>query len=242
MTDIVFTLSMSLIDSLSTTLQIIIFTLLLTTEKPLRNALSYLAGLSGAYIVCGIGGYLALDELRQFLSEHFPSQDALPNATYYQSEFLMGLGMAAMGFWYFYKQKNAKKGRVLNWFLSKLRTMNLWFAFGLGIFISVTSFPTSPPYLVALGRYSALHLDFPAVTGWILFYNAGYALPMVLILGVYLIARRKIGDDHDRLHEQANRLNVHLTTWTMVGFGLFFMVDAGCYFAIGQALVKGRYF
>lgn len=242
MTDILFTFSMSLIDSLSTTLQIIIFTLLLTTEKPLRNALSYLAGLSGAYVICGIGGYLALDELRKFLSEHFPSQESLPNATYYQSEFLMGLGMVAMGLWIFYRKKPTNKSRVWNWFLSKLRNMNIWFAFGLGVFISVTSFPTSPPYLVALGRYSALHLSFSAVTGWILFYNVGYALPMILILAVYLVARQKIGTDHDQLHEHANRLNVHLTVWTLVGFGVFSMIDAGYYFALGQALIKGRYF
>lgn len=240
--DILFTLSMSLIDSLSTTLQIIIFTLLLTTEKPIQNAMSYLVGLSGVYFICGIGGYLALDELRQFLSERFPSRDALPNATYYQSEFLMGLVMAAMGFWYFYRNQRGKKNRMLGWFLSKLRNMNIGFAFVLGAFISVTSFPTSPPYLVALGRYSALHLDFPAVIGWILFYNVGYALPMILIGTVYLIARQKIGDDHDKLHEHANRLNLHLTTWTMVGFGFFFMIDSGCYFATGQALIKGRYF
>ncbi len=233
---------MSLFDSLSTTLQIIIFVLLLTTANPLRNALSYLAGLSGAYIACGLAGYLALDELRQFLNGHFPSQDALPNSTYYQSEFLMGLVMMALGFWYFFRKKRPKKGRVLNWFLSKLKNMNSWFAFAVGLFISVTSFPTSPPYLVALGRYSALHLDFSAVTGWILFYNLGYALPMILILGVYLIARKDLREDHDRLHEQANRLNIHLTAWTLVGFGLFFMLDAGCYFAIGHALIKGRYF
>ncbi len=242
MSDIFFTLSMSLFDSLSTTLQIIIFVLLLTTEKPLRNALTYLAGLSGAYFVCGLAGYLALDELRQFLSRFFPSQDALPNSLYYQTEFLMGLIMVGLGFWYFYRKKRAKPGRALQWFLSKLRNMNSWFAFGLGLFISVTSFPSSPPYLIALGKYSALHLDFPAATGWILFYNLGYALPMILILGVYLVARREMGVDHDRLHEHANRLNAHLTAWTMVGFGLFFMIDAGCFFALGQALIKGRYF
>jgi hypothetical protein len=28
----------------------------------------------------------------------------------------------------------------------------------------------------------------------------------------------------------------------LVGFGLFSMIDAGCYFTIGHALLKGRYF
>ena len=76
MSTIFYSLSLSLFDSLSTTQQIIIFVLLLTTAKPLRNALSYLAGLSGAYFVCGLAGYLALDELRVFLSKFSPSTAA----------------------------------------------------------------------------------------------------------------------------------------------------------------------
>ena len=65
---------------------------------------------------------------------------------------------------------------------------------------------------------------------------------MILILFLYLIVRRDTADNNDMLHEKAKMLNVHLTTWTLVGFGLFSMIDAGCYFAIGQALIKGRYF
>ena len=242
MSTIFYSISISLFDSLATTQQIIIFVLLLTTAKPLRNALSYLAGLSGAYFVCGIAGYLALDELHIFLSKFFPSTAIISNPLYYQSEFLTGLILIALGVWYFYREKQARQGRVVNMILLKLRAMNSLFAFCLGIFISVTSFPTSFPYLVALGRYSALHLELPAVTGYILLYNIGYALPMALILLAYLIARRDTDNYNDTLHEKAKMLNFHLTTWTLVGFGLFSMIDAGCYFALGQALIKGRYF
>ena len=65
---------------------------------------------------------------------------------------------------------------------------------------------------------------------------------MILILLVYLAVRRDTDDYHDSLHEKAKILNLHLTAWTMVGFGLFSMLDAGCYFAIGHALFKERYF
>jgi cytochrome c biogenesis protein CcdA len=242
MSTIFYSISIALFDSLSTTQQIIIFILLLMTAKPLRNALSYLAGLSGAYFVCGIAGYLTLDELHIFLSKYFPSTATMSNPLYYQAEFLMGIIMVALGVWYFCWKKQARPGRVGNMILLKLRTMNSLFAFCVGIFISLMSFPTSIPYLVALGRYSGLHLALPAVTGCILLYNIGYALPMILILFVYLIVRRDTADYNDTLHEKAKMLNVHLITWTLVGFGLFFMIDAGCYFAIGHALIKGRYF
>ncbi len=166
----------------------------------------------------------------------------IPNPVYYQSEFLTGVFMAAIGLWFFYKKKRRPHGRLVTWIISKLKNMNIGFAFGIGTFISLTSFPGSIPYLVALGKYSSLQLNFPETAGWILFYNLGYALPMILILAAYLMARRKIDFDHDALHGHANQLNRHLTAWTMVGFGLLFMVDAGCYFTLGQALIKGRYF
>jgi hypothetical protein len=79
-------------------------------------------------------------------------------------------------------------------------------------------------------KYSAFHPGLLAATGYILLYNIGYALPMILVLLLYLIARRGVDDYKDTMHEKAKLLNVRLTTWTLVGFGLFSMMDAGCYF------------
>jgi len=243
MSTIFYTLSISLFDSLSTTQQIIIFMLLLTTEKPLRNSLSYLAGLIGAYFACGFAGYLTLDQLRVFLNKFIPNSANLSNPGYYQSEFIMGVIMAAIGLWYYNSKKQPRpQGRAENMILAKLRTMNAMFAFGIGIFVSVTSFPVSVPYIIALGKYAAMHVTLQAPSGFILLYNFGYALPMLLILVLYLIARRGADDIKDTMHEKARMLNVHLTTWSFAGFGLFAMVDAGCYFVIGHALIKGRYF
>lgn len=242
MNTIFYTLSISLFDSLSTTQQIIIFVLLLTTVKPLRNSLSYLAGLSGAYFACGIAGFLALDQVRAFLGKFFPSSVNMSNPMYYQSEFLTGVIMTALGIWYFKRKKHARPGRAENIILARLRSMNAYFAFGVGVFISITSFPFSIPYIIALGKYTTLHLGPLAAAGCILLYNIGYAAPMVLVLIVYLIARRGANDVHAAMHEKARMLNVHLTTWALAGFGVFSMIDSGCYFALGRALIKGRFF
>jgi len=239
---IFYTLSLSLFDSLMTTQQIIVFVLLLSTAKPLRNALSYLAGLSGAYFVCGIVGYFALDGLRIFLAKFFPFITDMSNPGYYKTELIMGILMVALGVWYFFSEKKSRYGRVENMLLVKLRTLNSSFAFYVGIFISVTSFPFSIPYLIALGKYAGLHLALPEAAGYILLYNIGYALPMILVFFVYLIARRDTDNYKDILHEKTKKLNVQLTTWTLTGFGLFSVIDAGCYFTIGHALIKGRYF
>jgi cytochrome c biogenesis protein CcdA len=236
-----FTLSISLFDSLSTTLQIILFVLLLTTEKPFRNAVVYLVGLTGSYFLCGLGGYFVLDQLRGLLKTLMPPQD-IPNPLYYQTELLMGIILIVGGVGYFYWKKGKGWSAKENWFISKLRDMNSWVALGLGVFMSVTSFPVSLPYLAALGKYASLQMNLPTVTGFIFLYNFGYALPMLLIFWIYLIAQRGTDDLHDALHEKARMLNLHLTTWTLVAFGFFTIVDAVCYFVFGQALMKDRFF
>ena len=242
MSTILLTLALSLFDSLSTTQQIIVFILLLTTVKPVRNALAFLAGLGGAYIACGIAAYPVIDHLRILIARYIPSTADIPGPLYYRSELLTGVIMTALGIWYFRSRRNPRPRRGQNIILRKLQSMNWPLAMGIGIFISVTSFPLSIPYLVALGKYASLHLAPAAAAGCILLYNVGYALPMAAVFVVYLVARRNTADLSDTLHEKARRLNVQLTTWAFAGMGLFTIVDAGCYFALGHALVKGRYF
>lgn len=238
---ILLTLWLSLLDSFSTTVQIVVFILLLTTAHPNRNAAGYLAGLSGSYFACGFAGYFVIDGLRRFLSSIFGFQN-IPDAVYYRSEFLTGLVLAALGAIYFWRSQKAKKSRLENWVHQRLDNMNPWLAFGIGAFISITSFPASTPYFLALGKYAALKPGLPAAAGFILLYNFGYALPMVLAWIAYLFFLKKAEGLHLSLHAGANRLNVHLTTWTLVGCGIFSMLDAGFYFTTGQALLKGRFF
>jgi cytochrome c biogenesis protein CcdA len=208
----------------------------------LRNDCWYLVGLCGSYMACGIAGYLALDQLRIFLARFFPSTFGIPDAMYYQSEFISGIVMAALGYWYFRSRKRARPGRVENFILKKLKSMNGFVAFCIGAFISVSSFPMSIPYILSLEKYALMHLALPSAIGYILLYNIGYALPMIIVLVVYLIARRGLDFQHDALHEKARRLNIQLTTWALAGFGIFSMVDAGWYFTFGHALIKGRYY
>jgi hypothetical protein len=236
------TLSISLFDSLSTTQQIVVFVLLLTTAKPIRNSLCYLAGLIGAYFACGLAGYQALDQLRILLARFFPSATNIPGPVYYQSEFIAGIVMTLLGIWYFRKKRQLRPGRAHNFILRKLQTMNGVVAFCIGVFISVSSFPVSLPYIAALGKFAMLHLKLQAAAGFILLYNVGYALPMLVVFAVYLAVRKNAEDINDSLHAKARMLNVHLVTWTFVGAGVFSIVDAGCFFTVGHALVKGRYF
>ncbi len=239
---ITFTLSLSLFDSLSTAQQIIIFVLLLTTDKPLRNSLAFLMGLSGAYLLCGLGGYLALEQLQEFIRNYIPTSSNLSDAQYYLTELLSGVIMTAIGAIYYARNRKAAPSRRQNLMVARLKSMNSLFAGGMGAFISASSFPLAIPYIIALEKYAAADMSFAAASCSILLYNIGYALPMLLALGAYLYASRKRDDINDTMHERTRRLNLQLTTWAWAGVGLFSMADAGIYFVVGRAIVKGRYF
>ncbi len=235
------TFTASLFDSLSTTFQIILFVLLLTTEKPVRNAMVYLAALSGSYFLCGFFGYFAIGQLRTLLKALTP-QGPGSNTQYYQAEFIAGFLMVVGGIGYFFWKKKKGWSGSENKLIAKLKKMNSGAALGLGLFMSVSSFPVSVPYLLVLGKCAAAQLSLSSMTGMVLFYNFGYALPMLLIFLIYLAARRGVDDIHDQLHQKAHLLNLHLTAWTLVLFGIFSMIDSGSYFIFGVALIKERYF
>jgi len=65
---------------------------------------------------------------------------------------------------------------------------------------------------------------------------------MLLILMIYWYARKRTDDLSATFQEKSRALNVQLTTWAWAGVGIFSMIDALCYFIIGHALVRGRFF
>jgi cytochrome c biogenesis protein CcdA len=239
MGEVIYTLSLSLFDSISTTQQIIIFILLLTTIKPVRNSMAYLAGLSGAYLACGVAGYLAIDQLHRLI-ENFPSTANMSNDLYYKFEFIFGIVMMVAGIWYYRRKRHTPPDRYQNILVLRLKSMNAIFAFSMGAFISISSFPVSIPYIIAIGKYATLNMSLPTAIGYIILYNLGYALPMIVIFVIYLFARMRTEDIHDTLHEKSRVLNLQLTTWALICVGVLSMLDSGWFFTIGHALIKGR--
>jgi cytochrome c biogenesis protein CcdA len=239
---IFFIIALSLFDSFSTTSQIIIFALLLTTVNPLRNALSYLGGLAGAYFLCGLAGLKVLDALIAISGMFLPSSANIPDSLYYQTQILAGAVFIVIGIVYYIKKKNSDKPPVENMIILRLKNMNVYVAFGLGAFISVTSFPMALPYIAVLGKIAAMKPDFATSAFYILLYNFGYAFPLVVILFVYLFMRHRADDFNDTLHAKVRMLNLRLTAGIFVFIGMLTLADAAYFFITGHPFVKGRYY
>jgi len=238
-----FIITVSLFDSFSTTQQIVVFVLILTSGRPVKNSISYLVGLTTSYFACGMLGYMALDKLNIFINKFFPLHAGVSDSTYYRMQIFIGIIFAAIGVIYFIKRKNSTKPTVEHTIISRLKNMNGLIAFMIGVIISVTGFPLSLPYIAVLGKFALLKMSMPEVVSGVILYNIFYALPMIVILVIYFFTVAAGSENiENRLNEKARRLNVKLTSAMFVGLGLLSIADSLVYFLSGHPILKTRYF
>jgi len=238
-----FIITVSLFDSFSTTQQIVIFVLIFTTANPVKNSISYLAGLTTSYFACGILGFMALDKLNVFIAKFFPLHAGVSDVKYYQMQILIGIIFAAIGVIYFIKKRNSTKPDVEHTIISRLKHMNWLVAFAIGVVISVIGFPLSLPYIAVLGKFALLKMSMPEVVSGVVLYNIFYALPMIVIFFVYFFTGAAESENiENRLKERARRLNLKLTSAMFVGLGLLSIADSLVYFLSGHPMLKNRYF
>jgi len=237
---IAYSLSLSLFDCLSTAQQVVLFALLLTSARPVRNALTYLSGVSGTYIICGVVGCQLFGHLQEILKRLSLTPD-MSDLSYHQTELFGGLAMALLGIWYFRRHRAPGTALAEDRLMARFGSAGSGPLFALGAFVSITTFPVSIPYLLALGKYAALRLSVLGSLRYILVYNLGYAFPMLALLAAYLLRRQNLSKLPETVtREKVRRLNVHLTSWTLVATGALAIVDSGSFLMLGHALIKGR--
>ena len=228
----------ALFDSFSTTQQIIIVILLFSTEKPIRNSLGFILGVTVAYFVCGLIGLALVDKLNAMLKLFLPNLDAVPDQSYYLGQLVLGAGLTVGGPLYWLFKKKSKRPPVENRLLILLKRMNFWVALGFGAFLSATSFTSAIPYVGAIEKISASHLGPSGQVVFILLYNVVYALPMIVPFGLFVFLREGIVH---ALHLHVQRLNTVITILLLSGMGLFLAADSLAYFWWAKPLLKSRF-
>ncbi len=238
-----FIITVSLLDSFSTTQQIVIYVLILTTANPVKNSISYLAGLTTSYFACGMLGFMAIDKLNVLIARFFPEHAGISDVKYYQIQIFIGIIFAVLGIMYFIKKKNSTKPDVEYIIISRVKHMNWFIAFAIGVIISVTGFPLSLPYIAVLGKFALLKMSMPEVVSGVVLYNIFYALPMILIFFIYFFTGAAESENIEiRLQEKARMINLKLTSAMFVGLGLLSIADSLVYFLSGYPMLQSRYF
>ena len=235
-------LAASLFDSFSTMQQILIFIWLLSTKKPFKNSLWFLAGLSGSYLLCGYYGYLGIQKLNTFLHTYFPSMSNFPDSQYYPAQLLTGSLFFIGGIIYYVYQSKSKKPIRPHPLFERLKNINPMLSFFIGGFISISGFPFSLPYLGILEKLSTLGLKHIEALSLIGFYNFIYALPMLVIFGIFLFFHYHIEDIEKKLHLHAVKWNKVVNMLLLSGMGLIMMLDSMSYLLLHHPLFKSKFF
>ena len=233
-----FVCASALFDSVSTTQQIVILILLFSTEKPVRNSLGFILGISLAYLLSGLVGLLLVDRLNDMVKLFMPNLDAFSNPNYYQTQSIVGAVLTVSGPLYWFFKKRSKRPPMENQLLARLKRMNFWVAFGLGAVLSATSFPAALPYVASLQKIAASGLAPGGQAGFVLLYNAVYALPLVVPFFLFVFLKEGIVK---ALHHHVQRLNLILTIVMLSGMGLFLIADSLAFFWGGKPLLSSRF-
>jgi len=229
-----FVTASALVDSLSTTQQIVFLILLFSTQRPIRTSLGFIVGVTGAYLLCGLVALAFVDKLNALVNLFIPHFDTVDDRAFYQAQVLLGLGLFVAGPLYWLYRARSKRPPMDNRLIQRVKAMNFTVALGLGAFLSTTSFPMALPYIAALEKIAATPMGPLAQGGFVLLYNGMYAVPLLVPFGLFVALKEAI---LPQLHLHVQRLNVVVMILLLSGMGLFFVVDAGAFLVGGAPLV-----
>jgi len=228
----------ALFDSLSTGIQIVALILLFSTVKPIRASLAFLAGLGGAYFVCGLVGLGSLDQVNALARFFVPDANAVPDALYYPAELVAGIGfLVGAPLWEWYRVRTGRPTMDPRW-LAVFKRMTPPVAAITGAVLSASSFLLALPYLAALEKIVAAHLDPLGSVTAVGLYNLMYLVPLLVPFVLFVVLREAVVP---QLHLHAPRVNRWLTLALVVGMGLYAIADAIVFFQTGQPLLTNRF-
>jgi cytochrome c biogenesis protein CcdA len=238
---IFFVTTVALFDSFSTAQQLIIFILLLATNNPVKNSLSFLLGLTGIYLVFGFFGYLQVGNINDLLKDFFPSLSEISDPTYYKIQMITGIIFFISGPLYYYFKRKSKRPSMENRLIAVFQNINPRVSFIIGALISLTCLPVSIPYFGAIEKLSAAGISTINAFVYISFYNLVYISPMLICFAIYMIFRKKIIDIEEKLKVKADTWNIILMVLILSGTGLLFIIDSGVYYIWAEPVLKSRF-
>jgi len=213
----------ALLDSVSTTQQIVILILLFSAPRPGRTSLGFILGITTAYFVCGLVGLALVNQWNAAVK--------VPDATAYAIQAALGIVLVVSGPGYWYYLRKTKRPTAEDKLMALMQRMNFRTTFGLGAVLSTVSFPAAVPYLAALGKIAAAPLGWPTQAGLVALYNLIYALPLVVPFVLFLVLREGIVH---RLHIHTRRLNTVVTVVLLSAMGLYLLADSCAFFWGGR--------
>jgi cytochrome c biogenesis protein CcdA len=213
---------LGLLDSLNPA-TIIAMVFLLSTTNPLPRTVSFLLGVGITYFVCGLLVHLGFSSVFDYV------QTFLASTWGYAVRALLGVALVVTSLWLYYRKSeiSTKTPAVIQPAAT----------FIFGVTSTISDMPTAFPYLVALERINTINPDFVTTFVLLLYYNILYALPALILLFSYLIARRHAATVIENIKNFFQRWMKPVSVVTLSIFGVLLLVDSGAFFVSGNGLL-----
>jgi cytochrome c biogenesis protein CcdA len=223
MMSLIITLTLlGLLDSLNPA-TIIAMVFLLSTINPLPRTVSFLLGVGVTYFICGLLVHLGLSSVFDYV------QNFLASTWGYIVRAILGIVLVITSLWLYYKKSETS---------TKTPTaIHPAATFIFGVTSTISDMPTAFPYLVALERISTINPDFITTFILLLYYNILYALPALILLFSYLIAKRHAATIIDNIKLFFQRWMKPVIVVALSIFGVLLLLDSGAFFVSGDGLL-----
>ena len=199
-----------------------------------------MAGLSLSYLACGLLFLVKEKAINAWIAQSFPNLSGISDPQYYLLQLLGAMAFVVGGV--FFGLRNWRRGssRQSERLTVFLKILNPFTAALLGIFLSVSGFPFSLPYLGALEKLSSFLGPQGAVPG-VIYYNFVYIVPLLIPLGIYLVLRNRVAGIEAKLHLHSPRWGSLLNNALSVLVGLLLTADSTVYFLSGHPLLTSKF-
>jgi cytochrome c biogenesis protein CcdA len=234
-----FLVGAALLDSVSTSFQILVLIFLFSTVKPVRTSLVFIAAIVGAYFACGVAGLAFVDQLNALVKWLVPNLDRLDDHAYYRVELALGVIVTVAGpAWEWYRRRSGRPPFDNRW-ITVFKQATWPVALVVGVVFSTMTFPMAVPYIASIEKIAGAHVGQAAGLGYLALYDFVYAVPLLVPFGLFVVLREAV---LPRLHRHAPAFNRWLTIGLLAVMGLVALVDAAWYFSAGHALMPTRLF
>ena len=167
-------LPLAAVDSLNP-LTIATHIFLLTTKKPLKRAIGYIAGV---FLMYFIGGFLLILGAEQIL------KSLLNISIFYEITLIGYIIELILGIWavyYGYKISKKKENQIKEYF-EKAKSLSFYQSFLLGLVATVGDLPTAIPYFAAIALILKTKITFFNIFILLFIYCLIYVLPLIILL------------------------------------------------------------
>jgi len=211
--------AIALLDSMSMVpLAVLPLTVALGSPRPLALAGAFVAGISAAYLVCGIPLLLGAEIFLDYFGAYLKRLWNQPNALELILQIILG-ALLILSAWYLRRSKKAKSDS------DPVATTSPVAMFSLGATLMLIGMPGAVPYLAAIERIVSFDPNWLGALALLAFYNLVFVLPFLVLIGFRFLMPGLAGRLFKSLADFCLSMMPRLTALLFFVLGLVLIVD-----------------